>query len=110
MIERRHQQRASVTIASGDGHGRPPKPEIDGRQVHSHLCTTRAGARVRTFIRWGAAREAVVQQFNWVITVGIVAPVVAPVQSVTEPEPPIRIVAPALDGRVVLRREASEHN
>ena len=53
-----------------------------------------------------AAPDAVVKYFSWAITVGTVAPV----RSVTEPELPSIIVAPAFDGRVVLWREASDHH
>ena len=48
VIGQSHQERASVITASGDGRGRPPRPEIDGREVRPHLCTHRSAARVRT--------------------------------------------------------------
>ena len=95
-----------MNIASGDGHGRPPRPEIDRREVRPHLCTRRAGARVRTCTCLEAAPDALVGSIGWASTVGIVSPV----GSVAEPEPTITIVTPALDGRVVLRRKASEHH
>ena len=42
---------------SADGYGRPPRPQVDRREVRPHLCTRRAGARVRTR---GADRRDVV--------------------------------------------------
>jgi len=43
-----YQQRARMRPASADGHGRPPSPQVDRREVRPHICTWRAGARVRT--------------------------------------------------------------
>ena len=93
-----YQERARVEKASGDGLGRPPKSKIDRREVRPHVCTWRAGARVRTCTCLGVAREAAVEPFSWAITVDTVAPV----YSVAESEDTL-IVTPALDGRVVLR-------
>ena len=31
-----------------DGYGRPPTPQVDRSEIRAHLCTRRAGARVRT--------------------------------------------------------------
>ena len=42
----------------------------------------------------------------WAQTIGIAAPV----GGVALPKPPIAAVAPALDGRVILRREATENH
>ena len=56
-----YQERARVKIARSDGHGRPPKPEIDGREVRPHICTPREGASVRTCMCLGAARDKVVE-------------------------------------------------
>ena len=97
MAFQTHQECARVEPASGYGHGRPPKPEIDGREVRPHLCTRTASARVRICTCEGVARDAVVKPFSWAITVGIVAPVFY----FADPERPL--ITPALDGRVVLQ-------
>jgi len=104
MIGKSHQERARVITASGDGHGRPPRPEIDGREVRPHLCTQRIRARVRTCACVGSVCNGWVESCSWAITVGTVAPV----GSVAVTELPIPIPAPALDGRIVLQRGVSE--
>ena len=44
---------------SKDVHGRPPRPQVDRREVHPNVCTPRAGVRVRT--RVDGTRDAVVE-------------------------------------------------
>ena len=41
-----------------DGYGRPPSTQVDRREVRPHLCTRRAGARVKT--RGAGTRDVVV--------------------------------------------------
>ena len=43
-----YQQGARVVLSTTDGYGRPPSPQVDRREVRPHICTRRAGARVRT--------------------------------------------------------------
>jgi len=43
-----YQQQARMLGASADGHGRPPSPQVNRREVRPHLCTRReAGVRTR---------------------------------------------------------------
>ena len=43
-----YQQSAGMSFPSADGYGRPPYPQVDRIEVRPHLCTRRAGTRVRT--------------------------------------------------------------
>ena len=43
-----YQQGARSMTPSADGYGRPPRPQVDRREIRPHFCTRRAGARVRT--------------------------------------------------------------
>jgi hypothetical protein len=78
-------------------------PRSIGRKVRPHLCTRRTGARVSKGEDTRGPHE-VDGGSGWASTVGIVAPVVP----ITHPQLTIVVAAPALEGRVVLRREASE--
>ena len=89
---------------NGDGYGRPPIPQVDRSEVRPHLCTTRAGKIVRT--RGAGSREVVVEFGG--ARGARTERIVAPACGVALPKLPIEVPAPALDGRVVLRREATE--
>ena len=43
-----YQKGARVIHPSADGYGRPPRPQVDRGEIRPHLCTRRAGTRVRT--------------------------------------------------------------
>ena len=98
-----YQQRARVLVASADGNSRPPSPQVDRREERPHLCTPRAGAKSQD-TRGHGRHERLSGGACWAKTVGTVATI----GGVAQPKLPFRVVAPALDGRVVLRHLATQ--
>ena len=54
-----YQQSTRMFPTRADGYGRPPSPQVDRSEIRPHLCTRRAGARVRTCGE--GTRDAVVE-------------------------------------------------
>jgi hypothetical protein len=90
-----------MSIPSADGYGRPPSPQVDRIEVRPHLCTRRAGARVRDMRGRHERRSG---GPRWARTVGIVAPF----SKDAYPKLPSVVLAPTLESRVVLRQETTE--